>query len=320
MTKSLASKSGDRPDVKPGHVFSIGIANLAVSCLAAMPASGSLTRSALNYTSGARTPFSSIFCGLLCLGATILLAIYPIVSLIPEGGAGGTGHRDCAFPDFTQEHSRLPALHPVGCRRSAGDLFSPLCSLPFTSPSSSEWRLSIALFLRKAAVPQMIEYAVHDDGDLRELGEKRPRPNPEISIVHVEGDLFFGASELFRSQIQRIGADDNLKVIILRLKNARHLDATSVLALADLIKFMRERDRHVLISGTPRPVYRVLKNSGVLELLQEGTSKEEGTSNLFMYGSANPNISTRHALIRAQQLLGTKEADISIFHDANKDK
>ena len=39
-----------------------------------------------------------------------------------------------------------------------------------------------------------------------------------------------------------------------------------------------------------------------------------------MFGSSNPNISTRNALIRAQQLLGTKEADISIFHDANKDK
>ena len=165
----------------------------------------------------------------------------------------------------------------------------------------------------------MVEYVIHDDGDLRELGEKRPRPNPEISIVHVEGDLFFGAAELFRSQIQRIAADPNLKVIILRMKNARHLDGTSVLALADLIKFMRSYDRHILVSGTPRPVYRVLKNSGVLELLQEGTSKEEKTSNLFMFAPSNPNISTRNALLRAQQLLGTKEAEISIFHDANKD-
>lgn len=317
MAKSLASKTGDRPDVNQ-DMFSVGMANLAASCLAAMPASGSLTRSALNYSSGARTPFASIICGTLCLGATFLLAIFPIVSLIPKAVLAGLVIA-IAISLVSPKNIRVCLLSTrsdalVLVTTFLATLLTPLHVAIFIGVA-----LSVALFLRKAAVPQMVEYAVHDDGDLRELGEKRPRPNPEISIVHVEGDLFFGAAELFRSQIQRITADENLKIIILRLKNARHLDATSVLALADMIKFMRERDRHVLISGTPRPVYRVLKNSGVLDLLQEGTSKEEGTSNLFMYGSSNPNISTRHALLRAQQLLGTKEAEISIFHDANKE-
>lgn len=316
MAKSLASKSGDRPDVNQ-DMFSVGVANLATACLGAMPASGSLTRSALNYSSGARSPFASIFCGVLCLGATFLLASFPIVSLVPKAVLAGLVIA-IAISLISPKNIRV-------CLRSTrsdalvivvtflATLLTPLHVAIFIGVA-----LSIALFLRKAAVPQLIEYAVHDDGDLRELGEKRPRPNPEISIVHVEGDLFFGAAELFRTQIQRIAADPNLKVVILRLKNARHLDATSVLALGELITFMREHDRHVLISGTPRPVYRVLKHSGVLELLQEGTSKEEGTSNLFMFGPSNPNISTRNALLRAQQLLGTKKADISIFHDPNK--
>lgn len=316
MAKSLASKSGDRPDVNQ-DMFSVGVANLATACLGAMPASGSLTRSALNYSSGARSPFASIFCGVLCLGATFLLASFPIVSLVPKAVLAGLVIA-IAISLISPKNIRV-------CLRSTrsdalvivvtflATLLTPLHVAIFIGVA-----LSIALFLRKAAVPQLIEYAVHDDGDLRELGEKRPRPNPEISIVHVEGDLFFGAAELFRTQIQRIAADPNLKVVILRLKNARHLDATSVLALGELITFMREHDRHVLISGTPRPVYRVLKHSGVLELLQEGTSKEEGSSNLFMFGPSNPNISTRNALLRAQQLLGTKKADISIFHDPNK--
>ena len=318
MAKSLASKTGDRPDVNQ-DMFSVGMANLAASCLAAMPASGSLTRSALNYSSGARSPFASMICGLLCLAATFCLAVFPVVSLIPKAVLAGLVIA-IAISLISPKNIRV-------CLRSTrsdalvlsvtflATLLTPLHVAIFIGVA-----LSIALFLRKAAVPQMVEYVVHDDGDLRELGEKRPRPNPEVSIVHVEGDLFFGAAELFRSQVQRIAADENLKIIILRLKNARHLDATSVLALADMIKFMRERDRHVLISGTPRPVYRVLKNSGVLEVLQEGTSKEEGTSNLFMFAPSNPNLSTRSALQRAQQLLGSKKADISIFHDANKDK
>ena len=166
----------------------------------------------------------------------------------------------------------------------------------------------------------LVEYEVADDGDLRELGEKRKRPNPSISIVHVEGDLFFGAAELFRTQIQRTFVDENLRIIILRLKNARHLDATSVLALEDLIRSARKEDRHIIVSGASRQVYRVLKLSGVLDVLQEGCNRDKGESNLFLFKPSNPNISTRDALKRAQQILGTETADIKIFYDPDKER
>jgi SulP family sulfate permease len=175
--------------------------------------------------------------------------------------------------------------------------------------------LSISLFLRKASRPYLVEYEFSDEGELREMGEKRQRPIPAISIVHVEGDLFFGAAELFRTQIQRTVSDPAIQVIILRLKNARHLDATSVMALEDLIRFMRGKGLHLIISGAPREVYRVLKKSGVLVTLQEGCDRKAGESNLFITNPRNPNLSTRGALKRAQQLLGTDKADIRIFYD-----
>jgi len=134
----------------------------------------------------------------------------------------------------------------------------------------------------------------------------------------VEGDLFFGASEIFRTQIQRIVVDPAVSVIILRLKNARHLDATSVMALEDLVHFMRRKGLHLLISGATKDVYKVLKRSGILETLQEGADRKQGESNIFLTMPSNPNISTRDALRRAQQLLGTKQAEVRIFYDPNK--
>jgi SulP family sulfate permease len=180
--------------------------------------------------------------------------------------------------------------------------------------------LSIFLFLRKVSRPHLIEYEVSDDGELRELGQKKKRPNPAISIVHVEGSLFFGAAELFQTQVQRLVVDPNIKVIILRLKNARHLDATSVMALRELIRFVRAKGRHLIISGATRDVYKVLKSSGVLRTLQRGCRREEGETNLFFYAPSNPNISTRDALVRAQDLLGTKKADVKIYFDPAHDK
>ena len=125
--------------------------------------------------------------------------------------------------------------------------------------------------------------------------------------MHVEGDLFFGAAELFRTQIQRTCSDPNLRIIILRLKNARHLDATSVMALEELVQTMRKAGRDLIISGAGKDVYRVLRDSGVL--------KDIGRENFFMGSAQNPNISTRNALKRAQEIIGAKEADVHIYYD-----
>jgi SulP family sulfate permease len=325
MSKTLANKTGDRPDVNQ-DMFSVGMANLATAVAGGMPASGSLTRSSLNFASGALTRFSSMFSGFYVLAAALLIAAsglpgvgMPLIDFVPKSCLAGLVVM-LAASLFSVKNIRI-------CLRSTHDdaavlvatflatLITPLHAAIFIGVA-----LSITLFLRKASQPHLVEYEFTDKGELREMGEKRRRPEPAISIVHVEGDLFFGAAELFRTQMQRIVADPSIRVIILRLKNARHLDATSVLALEDLIRFMRTQDRHIIVSGATREVYKVLKHSGVLEEIQKGADRSKGESNIFMTAPSNPNLSTRDALKRAQQLLGTRKAEVRIFYDPNKDK
>ena len=175
--------------------------------------------------------------------------------------------------------------------------------------------ISVSLFLRKAARPELVEYTLDDQGTLLELAHSKKRL-PQISIVHVEGDIFFGAADMFRRQVARIAEDPSLAVVVLRMRNARNLDATSVCALEELIRFIREKGRHIIISGASREVFRILQRSGVLTLLQEGCGKSE--SNIFLIEPKNPNMSTRKALMRAQAVLGTREADISIYTTENR--
>lgn len=313
MAKSLGSRCGDRPDVNQ-DLLAVGLANIGASLFAPMPASGSLTRSALNYDSGAQSKLSSIFCSLLCaLGMWALIEL-PIVENIPKASLSGLVI-GIAVSLIRWHNIRI-------CLRSTKDdalviiitflatLFTRLDYAIFVGVA-----LSITLFLRKASKPHLVEYEINEDGNLRELEKKKARTDPAISIVHVEGDLFFGAAELFRTQVQRTTSDNNLRVIILRLKNARHLDATSVMALEDLVKHMRGEGRHVLISGATREVYKVLKLSGVLETVQQGCDRKQGETNVFIYSPSNPNISTRDALLRAQELIGSKKAEIKIFYD-----
>ena len=171
-------------------------------------------------------------------------------------------------------------------------------------------RNSKLLYLRQSSRPHLVEYQFNDAGQLTEASDGTSRANPAISIVHVEGALFFGAAELFRTQIQRTCHDPNLRIIVLRMKNARHLDATSVMALEELVSFLRKDGRDLIVSGALKDVYRVLKNSGMVEVI--------GRENIFLGSPSNPTLATRNALLRAQEILGTKNADVRIYYDPGK--
>lgn len=310
MSKTLSAKTGEQVNLNQ-DTFAVGMANIGSAFTTSLPCSASLTRSMLNYTAGAATRFSGVICGLLCLGITFVLASFPIISRIPHSVLAAL-----VLANAVSLYDRK--LLRICFRSTKGDAavliitFIAALLLPLHIAIFVGVIISVSLFLRKAARPELVEYTFDNEGTLMELNNKAERL-PQISIVHVEGDLFFGAADLFRKQVSRIAEDPSLAVVVLRMRNARNLDATAVCALEELIKFTREKGRHLIISGAGRQVFRVLKKSGVLAVLQENCDRHSGESNIFIFEPKNPNISTRKALMRAQKLLGTRNADISIY-------
>jgi sulfate permease, SulP family len=307
MSKTLASRTGDRVDVNQ-EMLSFGAANLAAAFFSGMPASGSLTRSSLNWMSGAKTGMSSLFSGLIC-GIAVLL-VGPLIGYIPVSALAivvimiALSLINLHQIRLVLNATRSDAL--VLTTTFIAALLTPLYFAIFLGAATS-----IALYLRKAGSPHLVEYTMSEEGHLQALEKRKSRRHPEISIIHVEGELFFGASDLFRDEIRRICVDPSLKVVILRMRNARNLDATSILALEELIKYIRETHRHILICGATRDIYRVIRKSGLLQLL--------GRENLLT-ASRSPFRSTFKAIKRAQHLLGEKGTNVRVFYDPDAKK
>ncbi len=308
MSKTISAKTGESVNLNQ-DTLAVGMANMGSALTTSLPCSASLTRSMLNYTAGAATRFSGVFCGLICLGITFILANFPLISKIPHSVLAALVLAN-AISLYDKKLLRICFRSTKGDATVLLITFIAALLLPLHIAIFVGVIISVSIFLRKAAKPELVEYTFDDAGTLRELDKSENRL-PQISIVHVEGDLFFGAADLFRRQVARIAEDPSLAVVVLRMRNARNLDATSVCALEELIRFIREKGRHIIISGASRKVFRILKKSGVLNILQEDCDK--GESNIFVVEPRNPNMSTRKALMRAQQLLGTKQADISIY-------
>ena len=308
VTKSIASRTGDSPKLNK-DIFGSGMANIGCAFLSGMPASGSLTRSALNLSSGASGKLSSVFSGLICgIGIWILSMSY-FIGYIPKCSLSALVIA-VALSLFDWKQiivclwaTRSDAFTFLITFGSA--LIMPLHVAIFIGAATA-----VALFLRKAARPELVEYDMGSSGQLNELKSGESRTSPAISIVHVEGELFFGAAELFRNQIKSTASDPNLKVIILRMKNARHLDATSVIALEELVAFLRGEGRELLISGVMKEVYKVLKSSGAVQFI--------GRENIFPGSISNPNLATKNALKRAQEIIGSSDIDVRIYHDPSR--
>ncbi|HXQ81404.1 MAG TPA: SulP family inorganic anion transporter [Opitutaceae bacterium] len=302
ITKGLAARSGQR--IEPNQeLIGMGAANIACAFFGAVPGSSSFARSAVNYQSGARTQMSSMLSSAVVLG--VLTFVTPVFNFIPIAALAAHLIR-IGFKMINRHQIR------VSCRSTPSDLVVFLVTLGsclFLRLDTAIYvgiGVSLALFLRATSMPTLVEYAINESGNLVALADPAQRPHPQISIIHVEGELFFGAADLFQEQVRSLADNQNIRVFILRMKNARHLDASTVMAMEYLHDYLRKTDRHLLISGSSPDVTRVLENSGLL--------KQIGSENIFP-AEANPTVATRNALRRAKELLPGETLDVRVFYD-----
>jgi sulfate permease, SulP family len=300
ITKTLAARSGQHLDPNQ-ELLGMGAGNIAAALFGLTPGSSSFTRSAVNYQSGAVSQLSSMLSSVTVL--LILLFLTPLFNYIPVPALAAHLMR-VGYKLINRPQIRVSTR---STRSDAVVFFSTLGAALFLRLDTAIYvgiGVALALFLQKTSTPTLAEYTFNESGQLAELRDRKQRPNPQISIIHVEGELFFGAADLFQDQIRRQAEDENIRVFILRMKNARHLDASTVMALESLHDYLRKTGRYLLISGSSPDVTRVLRNSGLL--------KQIGEENIFP-AEINPTIATKRALVRARELLPQK-ADVRLFY------
>jgi SulP family sulfate permease len=306
--KSVAARAGERFDVKT-EILGVGAANVASALWGGMPVSGSPVRSQLNWSSGAHTALAPIVSGVFVSIAVLFFG--PLTRFVPTCVLGTL----IVFIGFTLINKRVIRV-VVKSTRSDAAVFvvtfvaALVVRLDFAIILGTV--TSIALFLRKAAVPQLVEYGTTETGELAPLAEPvvQPEGRQTIAVMHVEGDLFFGAAELFRDQMRRICEDKGLRIIILKLRNAHNLDATSVLALEELVRYMRENGRTLLVSEAREQTLKIFNDSGLMDVV--------GRENVFPDDLQNSTLPTAKALRRAKELMHTKDAHISIILGVEK--
>lgn len=307
ISRNLAMRTGTK--AKPNQdIFGLGLGNFVGAFFGAMPGSGSFTRSEFSLRSGVRTRLGIVFSALLALAVVVtggrLLEQVPIPALATL----------IIWVSLQLINVGQIRVALWSTRSDASVFLITFCAAMFLRLDSAIYLgvlVSMALFLQKASTPRLMEFQFDDDGGFRPVSPQSKETLPEVSIIHVEGELFFAAAETIQEDIWRTIDRERTKVVVLRLRNAQNLDATGVMVLEQLIRDLKQMGIHLLISGTSPAIDRVMERSGLVKVI--------GLENYFP-SAGNFLDATRRAVLRANEITGTSSPQVRLFYDKDQEK
>jgi SulP family sulfate permease len=296
--RASALKTG-RPSDLHQEVYGLGMANLVCAFTGGMAASGSISRSALNVASGARTALASLLCGVFILGALFLAR--PVVAVVPlstlailvilaEIELANLSAVKLILKSGAQDRTVFLATFATA-------LLAPLDVAIFLGTA-----VAVAFYLRQTSTPEVVEYDFSESGEI--LERPKGQASTGISILHVEGSLHFGATQAFHEHLRRASSDPNLKVLVLKFREALHLDANGVLLLRDLADTLKSDGRHLILCEAKADTMRIIVNAGL--------DRAVGPENVFPFDEAKPNLALAQAVRRARELAGGGQAVLRI--------
>ena len=247
------------------ELIGLGAANLASAVSGGFPVTGSLSRSAVNFSAGAHTPLASVITAALLALALVAptgwLALLPLPVLAATIIFAVLGILDFDTLKKTWHYDRADALALLATM--AGVLL-----LGIEAGVVSGVLLSMGTMIWRASRPRVtvlgrIAGSEHYRNILRYQGQTLP----EILLLRIDAGLFFGNVDAVKDGIEealRLRPDTRHLVLVLSAVN--QVDSTAMLGLAELNRTLALRQIKMHLAEVKGPVLDRLKGS---ELLQE---------------------------------------------------
>jgi len=301
--RAIAAQTGQRLD-SAAEFSGQGLANVAAGLFGGYPVSGSLSRSALNHRSGARTRLAGAYSGISMIA--VLLVLGPAVNETPIASLAGL-LLIVVFDlvDFDRIRTTL--------RAGRADAITFVVTVIGTWTLSLDQAIylgvgmSIAFVLRQARLLTIRELTVDSDGHLRELVPQRDEEPPKrvssaLRILQIEGRLFFGVEGELRVALEDVVRDPEVAVLVIRLRRSQGMDVTVARVFREVARQMKERGKHMLLAGVSADTLSVFERTSVVA--------ELGAENVFPARSRWFE-SLGAAIERARALLGDRGTRLS---------
>jgi SulP family sulfate permease len=277
VSQGTPNPNGRYPDVSRDFLGQ-GLANIATSAVAGIPAGGSISGTALIMGAGAKSRWTNIVAGLFV--AIIVLVAAPAVERVPMPAlaallivAGFQGLR-LQQAVVVWETGKVSAA--VMLATFAATLLVPLQDAVLVGIA-----LSLVLHVvRQSNKVVVTQWVLQPDGFPLEQPPPKTLPSHQLTLLHIYGSLFFAAAKNIEEKLPEASGSTHA-VVAINLRGRSEIGSTFLAVLDNYSRLLQNRRGKLMLVGVDPCVRDQLARTGVIEAI--------GEENIFM---ATPQIGT----------------------------
>ncbi|NLP57461.1 SulP family inorganic anion transporter [Lutibacter sp. B1] len=267
VAKAIETKHTDYKVLPNKELIAIGMGNIVGSFFQTYPATGGLSRTAVNDQIGAKTPMAAIISGLI-VGLTLLF-LTPVFYYLPKAVLAAIiivavfGLLDFKVPKQLLRYSKselvilnitLLITATIGIKEG---IFTGIV-------------LSVAMLIYQSTKPHIaILGKVPDTHFYRNVKrfEGLLQVKDEILIVRFDAQLYFANISFFKDKLEEfvINKGGRLKLIIIDGESINSIDSSGIYMLNEIISKYKSVGIDIAFTGMKGPVRDVLEKSGIMK-------------------------------------------------------
>ena len=262
ISKTIAVESKQEIDANI-ELYGQGMANIIGSFFSSFVVSGSFSRSAINFRSGAQTGFSSIITSTLV--AIVLMWFTPILYYLPQATLAAI---ICLSVVNLVRLSPLIQSWRVHWQDGAVGMLTFVATLVW-APNLEVGiglgvGLSLVLNLYRTMRPNVVLLTRQADGMLEPTALNQLKPNLKVVIIRFDGRLYFGSSRYFEDRILDVVAYlPELRFLIVDAGGINYIDATGINTIITLIDRLESVGIEMHFSRLKDQVQNAMERCGI---------------------------------------------------------
>ena len=248
------------------ELVGLGVANVGSALTGGFPVTGSISRSAVNFSAGANTPLASIITasllGLALVGPTGWLALLPLPALAATIIVAVLGMLELSTLRTAWRYDRSDALALLA---TAGGVLA----LGVEAGVVVGVLLSMANLIWRASRPHIAVLGrIPGSEHFRNIERYPAQTLPDVLMLRIDANLFFGNVEAVNARVEEeVGAHPDTRHLVLVMTAVSEIDTSALFGLAELNQALKQRGIGMHLAEVKGPVMDRLKESDLLQTL-----------------------------------------------------
>lgn len=265
--KAISAETKQKVDVDQEFVGQ-GMANLIGSFIQCFPVSGSFSRTAINFASGAKTGVSSVISSITVI--ITLLFLTSLLTYIPKAALAAMVitavltlfNPGAVFSLWKQNrHDGIVAVTVFILALATKPDYALLIGV----------MMSLIFFLWKTMHPRIVRVTKDPEHNMFVDGDEFGKPScPQILQLRSDNSIFFANAEYTAEQIiERVEKQTTpVKFLLIDFYAVGFIDITGIEELRSVNEAMQQKQIRLALMGVHLPVKQVLQSSGFIEEIE----------------------------------------------------